>query len=218
MTGTAELIILGYTRFGENRLVVHTLSREHGRRSFILRVGKGAGMALFLPMNIVEASITENPKSQLWNASKFSSRHPLSSIRNNLYKNTITLFMSEVLLRAVKDGAAEDGLYDWCLRSILTLEELEGNFANFPVRFLVDFADALGFRPSWGDVAPFAGEHLEDLQRFLGAGFAESMLIPLTGAQRNALSDSLIRYLEFHTESTLNIRSLKVLRELFAHL
>ena len=41
---------------------------------------------------------------------------------------------------------------------------------------------------------------------------------PAAVGQRNALSDSLIRYLEFHTESTLNIRSLKVLRELFAHL
>ena len=91
MTGTVELVVLGYTRFGENRLVVHTLSREYGRRSFLTRVGKGGGMSLYLPLNILEATVTENPKSSLWNIGKVSARFPLFGIRDNLYKNTITL-------------------------------------------------------------------------------------------------------------------------------
>ena len=213
MRGACELIILGYTRFGENRLVVHTLSREFGRRSFLTRVGKGAGMALFLPLNVVEATVADNPKSTLGNASGFSSQYPLNGIRNNLYKNTITLFMSEVLFRTIKEGATEEGLYDWCLRSILTLDSLETNFANFPVRFLVELCGALGFRPSFEDVAPFIEEEAAAMRRMLDAGFAEAMLLPLTGAGRNALADSLIRYLEFHTESALHVHSLKVLRE-----
>lgn len=48
------------------------------------------------------------------------------------------------------------------------------------------------------------------------SSLAESMLIPLTGPVRNDLASSLIRYLEFHTESAINIRSLAVLRELFS--
>ena len=206
MTGTVELVVLGYTRFGENRLVVHTLSREYGRRSFLTRVGKGGGMSLYLPLNILEATVTENPKSSLWNIGKVSARFPLFGIRDNLYKNTITLFMSEVLLRTVKEGVQEEGLYDWCVRSVLTLDSLMSNFANFPVRFLLELCEALGFRPALEDVAPFA---------FLESDFAASMLLPLSGENRNILSDSLLRYLEFHTESVINVRSLKVLRELF---
>ena len=61
MTGTVELVVLGYTRFGENRLVVHTLSREYGRRSFLTRVGKGGGMSLYLPLNILEAMLCGKP-------------------------------------------------------------------------------------------------------------------------------------------------------------
>ena len=216
MKGSAELIILGYTRFGENRLVLHTLSREYGRRSFLTCVGKGAGMALFLPLNIVEATIKENPKSQLWNASGITARFPLFGIRDSLYKNTITLFMSEVLLRTVREGVQEDGLYEWCFRSILTLDALTGSSANFPLHFLLDLCEALGFRASAEDVMPFVGEHLAGMQRLLEAPFAEAMLIPYTGAERNALSDILLRYLEFHTESSINIRSLKVVRELFS--
>ena len=123
--------------------------------------------------------------------------------------------MSEVLLRTVKEGAQEEGLYDWCVRSVLTLDSLMSNFANFPVRFLLELSEALGFRPELEDVAPFAGEQLGAMQAFLSSDFAEAMLVPLSGEARNALSDSLLRYLEFHTESAINVRSLSVLRELY---
>jgi hypothetical protein len=48
------------------------------------------------------------------------------------------------------------------------------------------------------------------------ASFAESMLIPLSGAVRNEIAEEILRYIEFHAESALNVNSLKVLRELFA--
>jgi hypothetical protein len=41
------------------------------------------------------------------------------------------------------------------------------------------------------------------------------MLIPLNGAVRNALSEEILKYIEFHTESSVNVNSLKVLHELF---
>ena len=121
MTENIEAIVLGYTKFGENSVVVHTLSEAYGRRGFLVRIGKKAGMALLLPMNILEMDIVPNPKSTLWSARNLTAKDPLNGIRNNLYKNTMSLFLSEVLLRAVKDGQAEDGLYPWCVRSILTL-------------------------------------------------------------------------------------------------
>ena len=95
------------------------------------------------------------------------------------------------------------------------MDSLMSNFANFPVRFLLELSEALGFRPALEDVAPFAGEQLGAMQAFLSSDFAEAMLVPLSGEARNALSDSLLRYLEFHTESPINVRSLSVLRELY---
>ena len=46
--------------------------------------------------------------------------------------------------------------------------------------------------------------------------FADSMLIPLNGAVRNEIAEEILRYIEYHTESSVNVNSLKVLRELFA--
>jgi DNA repair protein RecO (recombination protein O) len=216
MTENIEAIVLGHTKFGENSVVVHTLSEAYGRRGFLVRIGKKAGMALLLPMNILEMDIVPNPKSTLWSARNLSAKAPLNGIRNNLYKNTISLFLSEVLLRTVRDGQMEDGLYPWCVRSILTLDGLETDFSNFHIRFLLELAGALGFSPTFQDVAPFAEKHLAQMKPFLTTDFSESMLIPLRGEDRNALCEDLLRYLEYHTESTLRVHSLAVLREVFA--
>ena len=211
------LIVLHTTKFGENSLVVHTLSREYGRRSFLVRgVGKKAAMSLFLPLNILEADIQENNKSDLFTARNIAARHPLLGIRNNIFKNSMTMFLSEVLYRVVKDGASEQGLFEWCEKNILLLDSIQTDFSNFHIRFLLELTVALGFSPEAKDLAPFVGEHYPVVGKFMTLSFAESMLIPLSGPVRNEIAEELLRYIEFHSESAVNVNSLKVLRELFA--
>lgn len=211
------LIVLHFTKFGDSSAVIHTLSKEYGRRSFLVRgVGKRALTTLFQPLNILEADIIETGKSKLYTATSISSLYPLSGIRNNIYKNTMTLFMSEVLYRALKDGTSEDGLYEWCEKNILLLDAVPSDFSNFHIRFLLELFVVLGFSPEQEDMRPFAGEHEDIVSRFMKLPFAESMLIPLSGQVRSEIAEEILRYLEYHLDTSLNINSLKVLRELFA--
>ncbi len=215
MVTNTEFIVLHTTKFGEKSLVVHTLSREYGRRSFLIRnVGKNS--SLFLPLNILEGEVVESSKSTLYMAKNLSVRHPLMGIRNNMFKNSMTMFMSEVLYRVIKDGANEQGLYEWAEKDILTLDAIIMDFSNFHIRFLLELAVALGFSPSSHALLPFVGDHYPVVEKFMTEPFAESMLIPLNGQTRNEIAEEILRYIEFHTESSLNVNSLKVLRELFA--
>ena len=214
MNDSERLIVLNSTKLGDNSLVLHCLCRRLGRRSFIVTVRKGGSRALFLPFSILDAEVMENRKSDLWRLKGISATHPLNGIRSSFDKNAITLFMSEVLWRAVQDGA-EEGLYDWCERSILTLDALEGDFANYHLRWLMELADVLGFSPSFESLAPFAGENLQAISDLLSTGFEQFMLYPLSGTKRSAIAESLLRYLSVHLEIPLNIRSLAVLGELY---
>lgn len=216
MIKAVELIVLHTTKFGENSIVVHTLSKEFGRRSFLVR---GAGkrlMSLLLPLNILEAEVVETNKSTLFTARNLSARHPLMGIRSNVFKNSMTMFMSEVLYRVVKDGSNEDGLYEWCERNILLLDAVQTDFSNFHLRFLLELSVALGFAPESHDLMPFVGEYYPVVERLMRESFAETMLIPLSGERRNEIAEGILRYIEYHTESSVNINSLKVLRDLFA--
>ena len=217
MTSDTELIVLHTTKFGENSLVVHTLSRDYGRRSFLVKgTGKKSMMSLFLPLNVLEADILETNKSTLFTARSLTAKHPLLGIRNNMFKNSMTMFMSEVLYRVVKDGAYEQGLFEWCEKDILLLDAIQTDFSNFHIRFLLELTVALGFSPEAKDLIPFVGEHYPVVEKFMTLPFAESMLIPLNGAVRNEIAEEILRYIEYHTESSVNVNSLKVLRELFA--
>lgn len=214
-SASVRLLVIGHTKFGENSLAVHTLSEAYGRRSFLVRVGPKTRMALFLPLNLLEADVVENPKSDLWVARNFRPLLPLSGIRDHAGKNVMVLFLSEVLYRTVREGVFEAGLYTWCEQQVRTLDALEGSWSNFHLYFLLSLSARLGFSPTRESLAPLCGSHFADMVRLLESPFSEAMLLPLTGQARSEMAESLIRYLEIHTESSLNIRSLAVLRELY---
>ena len=246
MRSKAELIILNHTKFGENSIVLHTLSEEYGRRGFLVKVSPRTAMALFLPLNILEAEVSENPKSDLWHARNFVSVSPLNGIRSDIRKNTMTLFMSEVLYRVVKDQTNEDGLARWLKGQILTLDALKSDFVNFHLLFLLGLCAALGFDADAAGLAPFissppchpersegsaprrsegsatrrsegpsSGRIFQAVESLLRLPFTEALLMPLSGIDRNAIAESILKYIEHHTESAVNVRSLAVLREIY---
>lgn len=215
MTHNSQFIVLSATKVGDKSLVLHTLSPDWGRRSFITSVTRKSPMALFMPLSLLDGEVTENPRSELWRIRELSAAAPLHGIRGNVHKNAMTLFMSEVLLKTLKEGTMEQGLFEWCQGSILTLDAMESDFANYHLLFLLEFAGALGFAPSLDDLLPFAGEYLEPVKQLLTLAPAECMLIPMSGAQRNAVAGLLLDYISYHIESPLHLRSLQVLRELY---
>ena len=215
MIHSSRFIVLGVTKTGDSSLMIHTLSPEWGRRSFITAVSHKASGSLLQPLSILEGEVLENPKSDLWRLRSLSAEYPLTGIRANLHKNTMTMFMSEVLYRTIRDGEGGEDLFDWCRRSILTLDALESDFANYHLRFLLELTGVLGFGASMEGLAPFAGTKLEVIKQLLSKSFAESMLIPLNGEQRSEIAAVLLDYIAHNTESQLNIRSLGVLRELY---
>ena len=58
------------------------------------------------------------------------------------------------------------------------------------------------------------GEHLSLMSDFISLPFSEAMLVPMSGGIRSELAERLLKYIEFHIESPVNVNSLKVLKEL----
>ena len=216
MKQALEFIILGTTKVGEKSLVLHTLSAEYGRRSFIVSVSKSSSMALYLPLNILSGEVSDNHLSDLWRVSGLRAEYPLAGLRGDVRKNTMTMFLSEVLFRCLRDGEYSVDLYDWCRQSILTLDALGEDFANFHLLWLLDLCGVLGFGPRVEDIMPFAEEHYEDLRQLLTLDRSSALLLPLSGARRSDIASTLLEYLSYHLDTKLNIRSLAVLRELYS--
>ena len=220
---STRIIVLNTTKVGDKSLVIHALSRELGRRSFITSAGgtsgarrgggHSAGMAFWQPLSVLDVEVLENPKSDLWRLHGVSAVYPLTGLRGDVGRSAVCMFMAEVLYRAVREGA-EPGLYDWCEKSILTLDALSGSYSNYHLRWLLELCSAMGFTPSLEGLAPFAEEHLREMSGLLGP-YEGALLLPLTGKARGEIAGALLDYLSAHLEYRLNIRSLAVLGELF---
>lgn len=216
MTEHAQVIVLGTTKAGESSLVVHTLSDLWGRRSFLVTMGRKTAAGMFRPLSILDCEVTTNTKSDLWRAGKFSRKHILTGIRGSLHKTAITMFMSEVLFRVIRESGRDENFFDWCERSVITLDALENDFSNYPIVFLLGLSEAMGFKPSAYDLAPFVLDQYELAGKFIKSTQAEALLIPMTGSERSLLCSGILLYLEQHTEARIDIRSMAVLHDLFS--
>ena len=66
MKVNTRLIVLHTTKYGESSVIVHSLSREYGRRSFFVRnASKKQMMTLFQPLNILEGDVNDDGKAKL---------------------------------------------------------------------------------------------------------------------------------------------------------
>lgn len=214
MKQTSRLIVLHCSKTGDKSLVLQCYTKEWGRKSFIVSASSKGGMALYAPLNILEAEIVPNPKSALWRAHAFSFASPLNSIRLDVRKNTVALFLSEVLYKTLVEDQPDTELFEYLEKSILLFDSLQGDWGNFHLRFLLDYCGKLGFAPSPEDIVPFAGEYLGKLCLLLDGDAASSLLVPLKGEDRSGIAETILHYLSCHLEKPLDVRSLKILSEI----
>ena len=209
-----EFIILGSTKLKENALVLHTISAEWGRRGCVVNVSRKTSGALSQILSSIDGEVVPNPRSELYRLRGVGTAYPLTSLRTDMRKSAITMFLGEVLYRTLTEGMVDSALFEWCKACVLTLEELRGDFSNFHLWFLKELASQLGFKADRDTLTPFASERLDVLCGIAGSDFASCMMIPLNGAVRSELASILIRYLSFHCDRQIDIRSLSVLQAL----
>lgn len=231
-----RIIVLHLTKYGEKSLVVQALDSERGRTGFFLRgAAKGRGsQGHFHSLSILDVVATPG-RGEMEFLSEFDRPYPLDSLRSDPYKSAIALFISELLYRCLLDGAMDPDMFDFLQGQILQLEALEGSAANFHLCFLVDFCCAMGFRPkdNWSASRPlfqssvaefisedtlaptFSKEESLLLHNLLSLPRQDALALPLTGERRGAFAQKMAEYLSCHLSLGLNIRSLKVLHELF---
>ena len=236
------MIVLHNTKYGDSSLIVHVYSEQHGRTGLLLR---GAGrsrsgrsdMRLLHPLSILDVSLLPSKNQQgLLLTKEFSQACPLGSLRSNLYKSSICLFLGELLYRTLREASPDPELYRFIVYAIRLLESLEdSDCSNFHLWFLVGYASHLGLRPrnNWteqqgafyipearfesvrsqtGDdwFSPFCSQLLADL---MTEDTEKILLRPLSSEKRNDFCRSMLRYLRYHLDLEFEIKSLDVLHQ-----
>ena len=148
---------------------------------------------------------------------EFYPKYRLHSIREDFSKIAITMFISELLYRTLLHSERDEDLYDFLEDAVLRLEALGSSPANFHLWFLDRYAAYLGFPFESGfnlDYNPFTPQQTSRLLTFHEASFEDALAVPMTGAERKELVEAVLRWLEYHTGSRIDLRSVAVLHQI----
>ena len=214
------MILLHTTKYGDSSLILHGFTREQGRKSFMVRgLGRKRGSsstALLHPLSILELELRPGAEYAIAQLKDYTAKYPLHSLRGSIIKNTIALYISELLYRTLRDSESDPSLYDFLESSILALNALDGGTPNFHIWFTIKYISLLGFMPDSSSLElfeTFEPWQRELLSRFLTSEVGESLKISLKREKRNEFIESLVRFLEQCLGQRIDIKSLNVLHQ-----
>jgi len=220
------MIVLHTTRYGETSLIIHAYTAESGRESFLLR-GAGGGASgksrrhptgLLHPLCVLDYTATGSPRSSMRYLKEFTPKVRTDSLRTDIRKSSMTLFISELLYKSLLGSSQDGAMYAFLEDAVRRLESAPEGSPNFHLWFLLRYAEVLGFgiRTGSGEHTPFSADQMKIMESLNALPYSRMLGLPLTGAVRSELAASLITYIGCHLGITLNILSLQVLHEVFA--
>lgn len=233
-----KLIVLHSLRFGEADLIVRCFTEEKGSLSFllkgVLKSKKGKlKSSLFQPLHIIDAVIQHKEGRKLSYFREAKIDFPYKSIPTNIFKSSIALFLAELIGICIQEEEQNPSLYRFLEEQFIALDQSE-QFANFHLKFMVDFTKYLGFLPH-KDNAQQAYFNLEEgqfqatetnnyclqnentklLQQLLQQNSVAVQQLNLNQNRRQEFIQMMLLYYQLHLASFRKPKSLEVLNQLF---
>ena len=239
MQVTTKAIVLSSIKYGDTSLIVKILTESDGLQSYLLkgvlksRKGK-LKVAYFQPLMQLEIVANHRYKGSLESIRDATVSYPYYSIHTDIKKNSIALFLAEVLSKSIGEGEKDPSLFEYVELSLQWLDTHD-HISNFHLYFLLQLSRFLGFYPdmSAADLAFFdlqegefvrspglnpilEGESLSGFKELLGTNFDSMHTVKLGNKERQELLKNLVVYFELHLHGFKKPRSLAVLNEVFS--
>jgi DNA repair protein RecO (recombination protein O) len=237
MGDTIQGIVLQSIRYGDTSLIVKVFTRNLGLRSYMV---KGAfnrnsksRAALFQNLHLINYVEASRPnKGSLGYLKDVQLTTVYQSIPFVMNKSAILMYISELLSKTIIEQEQNEVMFDFIVRSLLWLDLVEQDYANFPLFFTLELTRHLGFYPkanhetgfcfdmmegSFAHDLPvhpyyFDNENAQLLAQMLNVSIDEACRMPLRVSQRRELLDGLIMFMRLHAPVMNDFHSHEVLK------
>ena len=232
-------------KYGETSVIVLMLTEKFGIQSYLVngvRVStkKGSGKAsLFQPSAILEMVVYHNELKQIQRIKEFKWGYLYRNIFSDVKKNSVALFMVELLTRCLKQPETHGELFQFTEDAFVCMDKgSETVTANFPLFFALHLAVLLGFKmnDNYSDKNPifdlqdgnFVSERpghpyfLEDNQAEITSLMLKVMQpheleeVKLNHDFRRSLLHAYETYYALHIQDFGTLKTLPVLREILS--
>lgn len=233
-------IVLHSIPYNDKYSIIYMYTETFGRASYLVSRSRGkkstVSRALFMPLSVLEMEVEHLNKRDLHRIRETKLCYPLTELFCDPVKNVLTLFLSEVLFRVVKDTEPDHRLFEYLYQSIHLLEFAEKGVANFHLVFLLNLLHYMGIYPngeSYGascyfdmlngefiDRVPMHKHYLNREEsavfaRLLKISFENMSLFSFSRQDRMNVINRIIEYYRLHLPDFPEIKSLAVMQSLF---
>ncbi|MBC7451053.1 MAG: DNA repair protein RecO [Cytophagales bacterium] len=144
-------IVLNYIKYSDTSIITRIYTEAFGLQSYIVngvRSSKSNNkIALFQPLTLLDMVVYYKAQRGLQRISEMRCAEPYLSMPFNIHKTSIAIFLSEVLIKTLKEEAGNQELFDFLYHSFHALDKMEKGTLNFHVSFMLRYSFYLGFFP-----------------------------------------------------------------------
>lgn len=240
MLAATKGIILHSIKYGENAVIINIYTREFGRQAYFLNVSRGKKAknktGILQPLFLVGFVGYQKETREVQRIKEIKNQPVYQNIPFDVTKSTQAIFLAEILSKTLREQESAPEMFDFIQNSLLFFDLAETGVANFHLWFLFRLTEYLGFLPDtkkigfegWfdmrkGAVVPFEPPHpfffhkeaTEKLIRLSTLKLHELGQLKISREMRIYFTSKLTEYYQLHFEHLGEIKSLKVLHEIF---
>ena len=241
MLVSTEGIILHYLKYGENAVIVNIYTKEFGRQAYMLNISRSRKAKvksnILQSLFLVDLVAYQKYSREVQRIKEIKNQPVYQNIPFDVTKSTQAIFLAEMLSKTLREQESAPEMISFIQNSLLFFDLADEGIANFHLWFLFRLTEYLGFLPhtkktgfeGWfdmrsGAVVPFEPSHpfffhkeaTEMLGSLASLKIQEISELKISRNLRGYLTSKLVEYYQLHFEHLGEIKSLKVLHEIFS--
>lgn len=137
-------VILSLRLYSDRAHIVHTYTRACGRMNYMVYgLGKKKSSGLYAPLSVVEMEVSASGRA-MESVKEAHLAYIPQRIATDMRRQTVALFIAEVLYRTLRHPMTDEGLFDMIASTVRLLDSTEQP-ENVHLAFLIRLAEQLGF-------------------------------------------------------------------------
>jgi len=227
----ADLIVKCYTEEGLKTYLIKRIFKSKTKR--LGSKSKQINIAYFQPLTQINLTANHNNKGNLNSIREVGISYLYQSLATDILKQSIALFLAEVLSFTLKEEEKNEILFQYLETSLIWLDN-HSHTANFHLLFLLHLSKYLGFYPEVKDLKPHyfdlsegiftnnkpltdyvSGEKLILFKSLFGINFDTIERLQLSAKTRIILLEIILHYYKLHIPGFKTPKSLNVLKNVF---
>ena len=231
-------IFLHYVNYSDSSVIAKIYTEKFGQQSYIvsgMRSKKSeVRINVFQPLFLLDMEIYHKEGRGIHRLKNARLAVPFSHLPFDIGKSSQAIFLTELLMKCLKEEEANPELFDFLFHAACLLDLSEQGANNFMISFLFRLTRYLGVEPQLPPSGPFRyfdlvsasfrqnepihhqfmdAETTEKFTELFQCDFSELEKLSFHNHHRRILLEHLVEYYKIHLDLSGELKSLSVLKE-----